>query len=145
MKELSVLYTVDHNYSKYMLVSLISLLETNKDKDITVHIVCDGFTIGDYQNVINVIDRYDKVNVHFHHFSDIKKTIKEYGIPDWRGTSISNARLFFDQIVKDTDKLLYLDSDTIVVDSLDNLDLYDGALCMVEDTMSKDHIEKLSS
>jgi len=144
MNKLDVLYTVDHNYSRYMLVSLLSLLESNNDKSITVHIVCDGFTIADYQNVLNIIDKYEKANVHFHHFSDIKKLIKEYNIPDWRGSSISNARLFFNQIVKDTDNLLYLDSDTIVVDKLDKLGMYNGPICMVEDTMTRDHIDELN-
>ena len=144
MNKIDVLYTVDHNYAKYMLVSLISLLETNNDKDITVHIVCDEFTLGDYHNILNVADMYDNVDIHFHHFSDVKKIIKEYNIPDWRGTSISNARLFFSKFIKQTDKLLYLDSDTIVVDKLDGLDMYKGALCMVEDTMNQRHIEELS-
>ena len=145
MNKIDVLYTVDHNYAKYMLVSLLSLLETNKDKSITVHIVCDGFTMSDYHNVLNIADNYDKVNIHFHHFEDIKKIIKEFDIPDWRGSSMSNARLFFNQIVKDTDKLLYLDSDTIVVDQLDNLNMYNGPICMVEDTMCRDHIEELDA
>lgn len=145
MNKISVLYTVDHNYSKYMLVSLLSLLETNKDKSIIVHIVTDGFTTSDYQNIINIADKYNNINIHFHHYENIKKMIKDFNIPDWRGTSISNARLFFNHIVKDVDKLLYLDSDTIVVDKLDDLNNYTGPICMVEDTMNRNHINELDN
>ena len=44
MENLNVLYTVDINYYKQFLVSLISLLETNKDKKlIKVFIIQEGF------------------------------------------------------------------------------------------------------
>ena len=144
MEKLNVLYTVDHNYAKYMLVSLFSMLMNNKHLDITVHVICDQFYLSDYRNTMNVIEMFENSKIVFHHFSDIRKMIRKYNIPDWRGTPISNARLFFNQSIKDVDKILYLDSDTIVIDKLDDLNNYNQALNMVEDTMPIDHKKELS-
>lgn len=144
MKELNVLYTTDCNYLKYMLVSLYSLLENNTNMKIVVHIICDKFEIEDYKRVEYIINLFSNANVYFYSFEEISKIIEEYNIPNWRGSKIANARLLFSNYIKDVDNLLYLDSDTIVVNSLSKLSDYKGTIHMVQDSMPKDYWQNLS-
>lgn len=143
MKNINVLYTTDHNYAKYMLVSLYSLLENNQHLDVTVHVICDKFEMEDYKRIEYIISLFKSSNVFFYSFEQVEKLIKKYNIPDWRGTKIANARLFFTECIKNVDKLLYLDSDTVVVDSLSGLELYDGLIHMVQDDIPKQHWKSL--
>ena len=142
---INILYTTDHTYIKPMLVSLYSLLENNQDINVIIYIVCDKFELEDYKKVEYIINKFKNSNVYFHRFEKIKKIIEEYEIPNWKESQIANARVFFTSSVKDVDKLLYLDSDTIVVDSLSGLDQYDDTIHMVQDLMSKSYWKNLDS
>lgn len=143
MKEINVLYTLDHKYVKYMLVSLYSLIEHNPNIKINFHIICDNFEIEDYKLIEDIVASFDNTNVIFYDFKKIEKIIDQYHIPPWRGKKIPNARLFFNECINSTDKLLYLDSDTIVVNSLNGLDEYNGPISMVQDSMPRKHWKQL--
>ena len=135
MKHINVLYTLDHKYLHYMLTSLYSVLISNKDLNVTFHIIADGFTKEDFKLVDQVVSSFDNADVCFYDFNLIKDLIFKYHIPAWRESYVSNARLFFDECIKNVDNLLYLDSDTLVVDSLAGLGAYEGAINMVRDSM----------
>jgi len=144
MKKINVLYTLDHKYVKYMLVSLYSLLENNKDIDITIHIICDKFEIEDYKIIESIISEFKNTNVFFYNFQKIENIIDEYNISSWRDKKIPNARLFFNVYIKESENLLYLDSDTIILNSLKGLKNYQGTISMVQDSMPKSHYQNLS-
>lgn len=144
MKEINVLYTTDSNYLKYMLVSLYSLLENNTNMKIVVHVICDKFEIEDYKRIEYLISLFSNANAYFYSFGEISQIVEEYNIPNWRGSKIANARLFFSNYIKDVDNLLYLDSDTIVVNSLSKLSDYNGTIHMAEDSMPKDYWQNLN-
>lgn len=144
MKKINVLYTLDHKYVKYMLVSLYSLLENNKDIDITIHIICDKFEIEDYKIIESIISEFKNTNVFFYNFQKIENIIDEYNISSWRDKKIPNARLFFNEYIKESENLLYLDSDTIILNSLKGLKNYQGTISMVQDSMPKSHYQNLS-
>ena len=143
MKTINILYTLDHQYVKYMLVSLYSLLEHNPDIDIKIHIIGDQFEMNDYKIIEDIVSTFHNANVFFYDFKDIEKIVDQYHIPPWRGKKIPNARLFFDECVDENDHLLYLDSDTIVVDSIKGLKDYEGTINMVQDSMPKKHWKEL--
>ena len=145
MEEINVLYTTDHNYLNYMLSSMYSLLENNKNNKINIHIVYDKFEKEDFTLIENVIKKFNNSNLFLHSFENIKNEIEKYNIPNWRDTKIANARLFFSKEIKDVDNLLYLDSDTFVVDDLSGLKKYKGAINMVQDNMSKNIIKELDT
>lgn len=144
MDKVDVLYTVNHQYVKYMLVSLYSILENNKDIHIVIHIVQDKFELEDYKIIESIINSFNNVDVYFYNFEEINKNMIAYNIPCWRGTQIANARVFFNSYVKKANKLLYLDSDTVVVNSLADLNKYDGTIYMVEDSMPIDFWQNLT-
>ena len=143
MKKLNVLYALDKAYLKYMLVSLYSLAINNKDLDIKIHIICDGFDTASYELVESSIKPFNNIDVFFYDFNNIKNIINEYNISTWRGKDIPNARLFFNEVINNVDNILYLDSDTIVVNSLNGLTQYNGTINMVEDAMPKYYWKEL--
>lgn len=145
MRYVDVLYTVDKKYVNYMLVSMYSLMEKNGDLEICFHVICDGLDKEDYNHIDCLINSFDNVNIKFYDFDSIKKIILKYEVPEWNGSYMSNTRLFFDTCINDVDKLLYLDSDTIVVDSLANLDHYNETIHMVRDSMPFDYWNNLDS
>ena len=144
MDHINVLYTVDKNYVNYMLVSMCSLIENNSNMDICFHIICDGLEEIDFVNIDNTIKSFVNVDLKFYDFSAIKGLIEKYGIPEWNSSSMPNARLFFDACIRDVDRLLYLDSDTIVVNSLTGLSNYNNAIHMVRDSMPTNYWKSLS-
>ena len=143
MKSIDVLYTADHNYVKMMSISLYSLLSANSNLKINVHIVHDQFEPDDFQLVEKIVSQFENATVTFHDFDPIKAKIEKFEIPNWRGTKIANARLFFSDVVKDADQLLYLDSDTFVIGKIHNLKIYDAPINMVRDMMPRKEINKL--
>ena len=145
MEKLDVLYTVDNNYAKYMLISLYSLLESNKDIDINIHIIHDGFSFDNFKRIDYIVSQFSNGSVFYYDYGKIASDIEALNIPSWRNSRIPNARAFFSYILPFCDNLLYLDSDTMVIDSLKGLDNYTGTIHMVSDSMPKDHWKNLDS
>lgn len=143
MNEINILYTTDNNYVKYMMVSLLSLLENNKNfKRINIHIIYDGLGKEDFKRIEFIASNYGNCNIYFYPYN---KNCNNYerSIPKWRGTDIANARLFFSNYIKGIDKLLYLDSDTLVVNSLDNLPKKQMPVTAALDHLSKKYWSNL--
>ena len=62
MTKFHVLYTTDHNYFPHMLTSIYSLAENNKNNNIKVHIIEDGFTDAVNGSEEPVTDTYEGMN-----------------------------------------------------------------------------------
>lgn len=120
MEKYNILYTSDSNFFSHTLTSIYSLLENNKDIDIVIHIIEDGFTDIQKQFLYEVISYY-RADVKIYSMEYILDKIEKYSVPKWRGTDIANARIFANQIIKNVSKILYIDSDAIIVDSLKSL------------------------
>lgn len=138
MEKLNVLYTSDQKFIDIMLASIISLLENSNIPEIDINIITSGFSDEDYQKIEKVIKSYPNANVTFYPLEDFN--IEKYQMPEWRGTQIANARLFFQEIlskkIQEIDNLLYLDSDTIIMNELNGLEEYnDGPIGAVKDQM----------
>lgn len=143
MERINVLYAADNKYIKYTTVSILSLLEQNEDMAITIHLICDKLEKNDYRLIESVVANYKNANIIFYDFKPIKTIIEKYGIHDWNGSLIPNARLFFDEVIDNVSNLLYLDSDTIIAGSLKDIKKYNGTVNMVQDTMTKKHWQQL--
>ncbi|MBQ7031751.1 MAG: glycosyltransferase family 8 protein [Bacilli bacterium] len=146
MEKLDVLYTVDDKYIDIMLASALSLIINGNLNGIRLHIITSNFSLEDYDKVENVLCKYPNVELYFYDIATFD--IEKYGIPDWRGTQIANARLFYQDIlgasVDEMDNLLYLDSDTIVVSDLNDLEEYNtNTISAVKDGCFKNYLTKL--
>ena len=135
---MDVLYTVDHKYVKHMLSSMYSLVESNPDIYLNVHIIEDKFDKHDYELLDYVVGLLDnpKLNVKLYDFKEIEKEIEKYEMPNWKGSRMANARIFFSKEIKNASHLLYLDSDTYVVNRVIGLNQHFGPISMVKDDMS---------
>jgi len=120
MNKYNVLYTSDSNFFSHMVTSIYSLLENNKNFNIVIHIIEKGFTISQKRILYEILNNYN-VDIKLYHIDNLKDVIDKYNIPKWRETDIANARLFAGEIIKNVDRLLYIDSDTIIVNSIEEL------------------------
>ncbi len=116
----NVLYASNSNYFKYMITSIYSLLENNKNIPIAIHILEDNFTSEQKKKLSFLLEQYG-VEYKLYPMDIVREYLDMFNIPLWRGTEIANARLFANEIVDDVDRLLYLDSDTIVTNKIDEL------------------------
>lgn len=117
MSEINVLYTFDNNFWRMAAVSIVSLME-NRHPDTHINVYC-------------------MVAPHTHGRRKIKKIIGTGGTLIWRqipnrknpytGVDYSRwspvifYRLFAHDVFPDVDKMLYLDSDTLINDDLTQL------------------------
>ncbi len=127
MEKLDVLYTVNNKYIDVMLASILSLIENGNIDYLRLHIITSEFTKDDY----NKLEAYlTKLNIEYYFYDINKFNIEKYHLPEWRNTQVSNARLFFQSIMgynlDNITNLLYLDADTLVVDSLKGLKEYNN-------------------
>ena len=146
MEKLNVLYTSDQKFIDITLASIISLIENSGVSKIDIHMITSGFSRDDYQKIESIIDLFPSINISFYPLENFD--INKYQIPEWRGTQIANARLFFQEILRENiqemDNILYLDSDTIIVDGLNELDQYkDGPIGAVKDHKKHSDLKKL--
>lgn len=120
MEELKFLYTTDKKYFPHMLTSIYSLLENNKNHNIEIYIIEDGFQMNEFEYLLKLEKLYKNLEIKVYLAEDLKTIMEEYNIPKWRDTTIANARLFASELIN-YDKILYLDSDTIIAQPLDEL------------------------
>lgn len=141
-----IMYTVNKRYIERMLASICSLIKNSNLDKMEFHIIQSDFTNEDKKIVREFIEKYENSTVNFYQFDE--EMIKQYNIPNWRETQISNARLFYASIIKEKYKsaknLLYIDADTLVLGDLTGLEKYnDCLLCAVkEDHSKKIHYKK---
>lgn len=129
MDTLNVLYTVDVNYFRQFLVSLISLLETNKDKQaIKVFVIEEGFKDDNLRRINSLQKGYGNVQIESFAAEEIYLKLKGYNLNSYRDSYTPTLRLFYSFLIDEIDYLLYLDADTIVVDSI-NLRFLDDTKC----------------
>ncbi len=146
MKELNVLYATNANYLTITLASILSLIENAKIPTLHFHIITENFSDADYQIVENFFHQYSHITYHLYPVDEFN--LAQYEIPFWHGTQVANARLFFQDIMQTNldqiDHLLYLDSDTIVVDELTSLSEYQDGIYVVRDNATYSYYEKFS-
>lgn len=132
MNNLNVMYACDNNYAPYACISICSLLENNKKFDkINIYVVLDNVS---EENQIKIKKQIEKQNANYIPVDagTIIEKIIELGIPKYRGSYAANYRLFFeDFILEDTDRLIYLDCDTLIVNDLNKMVNYDLGECCV--------------
>lgn len=136
---LHIAYSTDDNYAQHTGVSLISLYEHNQEcEEISVYIIENDISTINKNLLKNIAIEY-KRTVQFISLKEYMKYLKlnmEYKI-----SINSYARLFLSSMVgEQIEKILYLDCDSIILGSLQELwetDLEGYYLAGVKDTVSK--------
>lgn len=132
--ELNIAYSSDDNYTKHLLVSMVSLLENNKEfEQINIYILSNGITKKNKQLLTDWCQKHN-ANIQFTEFETISAKIDT----DGSFSKSSFGRLFLDDFI-DKDKVLYLDCDSVINGSyydLMKLDISDWLACAVQDNVS---------
>lgn len=115
--ELIIAYSTDDNYVQHVGVSMVSLFENNKEfENIVVYIMDTGISDINKQKLISISRKYNRKII----FSHIQDSIEKLNLNINGSISVASyARLFLGSIVdKSYNKILYLDCDSIIKDSL---------------------------
>ena len=118
---LEVVYASNDGYARHLGVSLCSLLDRNQDmEEIRVHILSMGISRENQARLQRLADRYERKLI----FVEIENLEGRFDYPvDTGGYDISiMLRLFMaEALPKELDRVLYLDCDTVVAQSLKHL------------------------
>lgn len=123
---LNVLFAADNNYASFLKISLISLLENNTDDfdHINVYILDDGINNKNKRKIINLTSNYSCSIT----FIETKKLDKmDFNVLGLernlnKSSLTTYARLFMSTLLPENiDKIIYLDCDSLIVDSYKEL------------------------
>lgn len=136
---MNVLFSSDDNYAQHLGVAMYSLLDKNREMaGISIYIVDNGITEDNRQKLKTVITEFSNASIHFILFDSWKQKLHLNLL--WPISLSSYARLFMASMLPaDVDKVLYLDCDMIVCDSLAELwdtDLHGCVIAAVQDYQS---------
>lgn len=133
---MKIAYSCNDAYVSHTGISMISVCENNKNaSELIFYLISKDISCHNLAILQTICDRYNRI-LHIVNFCDIAfdLTISQIG----RHIETIYAKVFFSRI-EGLDKVIYLDSDTIVVDSLQSLwDIsLEGMYMGVVETFSK--------
>lgn len=116
---MNILYASDDNYAEIMGISILSLLENNQDiDDIRVYIINDDISENNCKKIESIFEIYNRHLPIWKKVKGINEALQMEVYED-RFSQTQFARLFLEEIVdEEDDRVLYLDCDTIIHDSL---------------------------
>ena len=121
MGRLDVLYQSSSAYAIPAAVSICSLLENNRNiGELNIWFIDGGLTEEDREHLHELVDRYGR-SLRFISGSETDRLLKEAGIELWSGSYATFYKIFICSQIPDIDALLYIDADTLVLDSLEEL------------------------
>ena len=112
-----VAYACDENYIEQTMISMASLMEHNQAYEIVIYLIGNQISRKSLQKINDLVEKYRQSLVcvaldELIHGLDL--------ILDQRHPKTIYAKLFLDQVC-DADRILYLDSDTVIMSSLEEL------------------------
>ena len=116
---MNILYASDDNYAEIAAVSIVSLLENNKDADnINFFMFDNGLTSESKERLSGLVEKYSR-EIIFINMPDIEKLMGiKLHVPYWLTLTIF-ARLFTASLLPaDIDKIIWLDADTMIRSSI---------------------------
>lgn len=136
---MNVVCNIDHNYVKYCVVTLVSLMENNRKSDIGIHIIASDLTDSDKKIIREELKRYSNCDIFFYNIGN--ELLRDCPIRDGGHITVATYfRIFLVDILPvNIDKVLYIDCDLIVrkdITELWNTDISNYAIACVEDTCS---------
>lgn len=118
----NILYQFNDAYAVFAGVSMTSLFENNKDiVDLKVFVLDENISGERKKELEENAQRYNR-DIIFYETDQLVEYMKEIGIPAYRNSYATNMKMFFPQFFNmDIDRLLYIDSDTVIKDSIQSL------------------------
>jgi lipopolysaccharide biosynthesis glycosyltransferase len=139
---MKIAYACDDNYIVHTGISLLSLLDNNKEvEDLTIYLISVNISEDNVLKIQSIVDEYKRKLVVIP-FKQLSPNLKLSNLG--RHIETVYAKLFFGNI-EEADKIIYLDSDIIINDSLQEMweeDLGDNYFGLVK-TITKDYCHAL--
>lgn len=141
---MNIFYTCDNNFVWIMGISMISLFENNRKCDnIHVYLLGDGISEENRQTLDDIASNYQR--------SFTLINVPDLNIPEKlssaRWPKSAFTRMFAGELMpKEVEKAIYLDCDTIISASIDELMHYpteNYAICGVKDCVSRPYKDKI--
>jgi lipopolysaccharide biosynthesis glycosyltransferase len=117
--KMDIVYASDERFAQILCTSLISLLESNREEDITVHILDDSITKESKNLLQAVADRYS-THLNFIPLPDLDELAGQK-IDSTRWAKTTFGRLFLPIIAPNLERIIYIDCDTLVLENLSYL------------------------
>lgn len=137
-KSLNVAYSFDDGYAQHAAVSIVSLLENNKEIDnIIIHIITNSLNKENCSRIEEIVHRYNREII----YHELEKLTKKLNIKTQFNRS-AYGRIFLDSLC-DLDRIIYVDSDTVINGSLEyllSLNMNDSLIAGVQDTVNPYYI-----
>ena len=118
---INIAYSCDDKYASHCGISIMSLLKTKeKDDIINIFLVSDGITTSNRKRLQDTVQAFTNADIEFIDFELWKATLNLNML--WEISLSSYARLFLPQMLPEKiKKVIYLDCDTIICESLKDL------------------------
>lgn len=119
------LYIGNNNYFKYACASIYSLLENNQHFDkITIYYIDENLSETCKIHLERIVSKFNRKIVWFSSKS-ITDELEKNNIPKYKGTYAVYYRWFGYDLADCSDRMVYIDSDTIITGKLDKLFIMD--------------------
>lgn len=140
-RNLHVVYASDNKFAEILGVSLTSLYENNKAMEqINIYILDGGITDFNKENLNSLAEMYGRTPIQWLGTKNINEELQMEVSID-RGSLSQYARLFVASVLPSgLERVLYLDCDTIIVQSLEelwNLNLHGKTIAALKDAFSR--------
>ena len=139
---MNILYQFNEAYIPFACVSMTSLLENNKNEMVHFYVMGEELSSAAKDKLENGIGKYSNSVITYVDTSGIVKVLNENDILPYRGSYSAYFKIFAVDIVNlhaDDRRLLYIDSDSIIMASLNDLyhrDLHGKSIGMVQESLA---------
>lgn len=138
-KIINVLYTFDTRFWKLAAVSIYSLLKNkNANTKCVIHCMVPARTRG-HRKIKNIVRGFNGAELIWRRVKKSQNPFRTYDFQRW--SPVIFYRLFAGQIFPNVEKMLYLDSDTLICDDLGELfdtDISQYTMAAVQDMAPRD-------
>lgn len=129
-----VSYCANNAYAMQLCVSIVSLLENNKEQEVTVHVLSSNLEKKNEAIISHCVEKY-KQSIFFYNIKGCLNTIKKTalnlgqdsgGESYWEAMGLEAYARFFiaDVIPESVSQVIYFDCDTIICNSIRNIFAY---------------------
>ena len=143
---MNVIYASDENFVPIMMTSILSLLVNNTMEEVSIYIIDNGINDKSFMAIENMCNQY-KANIIRIEANNIFSEI-DGDLHQERGSLSTFSRLFVASLLpENVERILYLDCDTVVCDSLKDLwetELSGKCVGVVKDAFSNWHKKNIS-
>ena len=141
VKRLDIVYATDNNFIDVLYASISSLYDTNGDLDLDVWIIGEKISDSNKVKINNLSKKYNQKEINWIENLEIPFKLKLD-----RGSVSSFSRLFLGEVIpKEVTKVLYIDCDIIIMDSLRELfsiEFNESIVQGVSDVLNKEYKKK---